>query len=109
MEMPKAAAPKEALLHKRQSFPWALTFLIVNGLMMTVVFAIISYAQPRGQTEQTIFTTLAPYNSNPGNDDKSRQMRNQVGLPAPDFTLKTMNGGSLTLSVFRGKAVLINF
>ena len=31
------------------------------------------------------------------------------GAPAPDFTLKTLDGKTLTLSDMRGKAVLINF
>jgi peroxiredoxin len=31
------------------------------------------------------------------------------GAPAPDFTLKTLDGKTLTLSDLRGKAVLINF
>ncbi len=31
------------------------------------------------------------------------------GMVAPDFTLETLDGSSLTLSSFRGKIVLINF
>jgi len=31
------------------------------------------------------------------------------GAPAPDFTLETLDGGKLSLSDLRGKAVLINF
>lgn len=31
------------------------------------------------------------------------------GHPAPDFTLETLDGGSLSLSDFRGKPVLVNF
>jgi thiol-disulfide isomerase/thioredoxin len=31
------------------------------------------------------------------------------GVVAPDFTLETLDGGSLSLSSFRGKVVLINF
>jgi cytochrome c biogenesis protein CcmG, thiol:disulfide interchange protein DsbE len=33
----------------------------------------------------------------------------RVGQRAPDFTLKTLGGSSISLSQFRGKAVLINF
>jgi cytochrome oxidase Cu insertion factor (SCO1/SenC/PrrC family) len=33
----------------------------------------------------------------------------QVGLTAPDFTAKLVNGENITLSQLRGKAVLINF
>ncbi|MBO2521817.1 MAG: hypothetical protein CW345_08450 [Firmicutes bacterium] len=35
--------------------------------------------------------------------------RAEVGAPAPDFTLETLDGGKLSLSDLRGKAVLINF
>ncbi len=33
----------------------------------------------------------------------------KVGKPAPDFTLKTLDGQSVSLSDFKGKPVLINF
>lgn len=33
----------------------------------------------------------------------------QIGSPAPDFTLRDLNGQSISLSNFLGKAVLINF
>lgn len=32
-----------------------------------------------------------------------------AGAPAPDFTLKALDGGEVTLSKFRGRPVLINF
>ena len=32
-----------------------------------------------------------------------------VGLPAPDFTLPTLDGGTFTLSEQRGKPVVLNF
>ena len=32
-----------------------------------------------------------------------------IGLTAPDFTLKTIDGASVTLSSLRGRAVLLNF
>jgi|TARA_B100002003_G_C13618971_1_gene317653 cytochrome oxidase Cu insertion factor (SCO1/SenC/PrrC family) len=32
-----------------------------------------------------------------------------VGQTAPDFTLTDLNGGSITLSNLKGKAVLLNF
>ncbi len=34
---------------------------------------------------------------------------NVQGVPAPDFTLPTLDGSKITLSEFRGKAVLLNF
>ena len=33
----------------------------------------------------------------------------EVGAPAPDFTLPTVNGLSVTLSDYRGKPVMLNF
>jgi cytochrome oxidase Cu insertion factor (SCO1/SenC/PrrC family) len=33
----------------------------------------------------------------------------RAGLPAPDFTLKTFDGQSITLSSLKGKPVLVNF
>jgi hypothetical protein len=33
----------------------------------------------------------------------------KVSSPAPDFTLKLLNGNSVTLSSLRGRTVLINF
>jgi cytochrome c biogenesis protein CcmG/thiol:disulfide interchange protein DsbE len=32
-----------------------------------------------------------------------------IGKPAPDFTLKTLDGKTVTLSELRGKAVVLNF
>jgi len=33
----------------------------------------------------------------------------EIQVPAPDFTLETLDGGQATLSSFRGKPVLMNF
>lgn len=33
----------------------------------------------------------------------------EIEVPAPDFTLDTLSGGSMTLSSFQGKPVLLNF
>jgi cytochrome oxidase Cu insertion factor (SCO1/SenC/PrrC family) len=33
----------------------------------------------------------------------------RAGRPAPDFTLKTFDGQSISLSTLKGKAVLVNF
>ena len=44
------------------------------------------------------FTTLAPFPASP-----------EVGNVAPDFTLQTIGGETVTLSDFRGKTVMVNF
>ncbi len=33
----------------------------------------------------------------------------RIGSPAPDFTLRLLNGQSVTLSSLKGKPVLVNF
>ena len=40
---------------------------------------------------------------------KNSSIGSMRGAPAPDFTLKTLDGKSLKLSDLRGKAVLLNF
>jgi peroxiredoxin len=55
----------------------------------------------------TAFTTLPL--TDPRAGDAQGQGYVQVGLPAPDFTLGTLDGGEVSLSDFRGQGVLINF
>jgi peroxiredoxin len=40
---------------------------------------------------------------------QSPAARTKIGMEAPDFTLKDMQGNSVTLSQFRGKVVFLNF
>lgn len=51
-----------------------------------------------------------------GGDDTTRQVAEgpaagqaEPGRPAPDFTLPRLDGGELTLSALRGKAVIVDF
>lgn len=86
---------------------------------MSVVFVAFSFSELRSNPEEaggadvssstnpSGFVTLPLTDPNAG--DAPGQSQTNVGQFAPDFTLPTLNGGSLTLSVFRGKAVLINF
>jgi peroxiredoxin len=43
------------------------------------------------------------------NPDEAVKALPQVGAYAPDFTLRTLDGVTLTLSQLRGRAVLVNF
>ncbi|MGH9677360.1 MAG: TlpA disulfide reductase family protein [Candidatus Acidiferrum sp.] len=47
--------------------------------------------------------------SKPQNDVGGLPTLKTEGKPAPDFTLQTLDGKSVKLSDFRGKAVLLNF
>lgn len=51
-----------------------------------------------------IWLTKAP----PGSAAQSRLSVPQVGFPAPDFQLQTLDGETVTLSDLRGRAVVIN-
>lgn len=44
-----------------------------------------------------------------GGDSGSAKVGAEVGLTAPDFTLEDLNGNSISLSDYRGQAVLLNF
>lgn len=46
--------------------------------------------------------------ADPSRADMEQPSTVEVGSPAPDFTLKTPQGESITLSELRGKAVLVN-
>ena len=41
--------------------------------------------------------------------DKAPRGKSHVGEPVPDFTLRLVSGGSVSLSSLKGKPVLINF
>lgn len=44
-----------------------------------------------------------------GSDAAAAQPAPRVGAPAPDFTLATADGGSVSLAELRGKVVVLNF
>ena len=75
---------------------------VVNLLPNTAyTFTLLSEDKSGNQavfSSDEIFTTLAGYPVGP-----------EVGKRAPDFTLVTIDGENLTLSSFRGKAVLVMF
>jgi len=52
-----------------------------------------------------LFTTLPA----PAGAGVNSALAPVAGAPAPDFTLKTLDGGEVSLAQFRGQPVLINF
>ena len=67
---------------------WSLAMIVLLG--MGVVWIWMSLVPPGSTTSGAI---PAP----------------QEGFLAPDFTLRTLDGGEITLSDLRGKAILLNF
>jgi len=61
--------------------PWA-----VVGVLVLVVGGFVAYLVTQGSAQTA-----------------------RKGSPAPDFTLRQMNGQSITLSSLRGRPVLVNF
>jgi|DewCreStandDraft_2_1066082.scaffolds.fasta_scaffold49750_2 cytochrome c biogenesis protein CcmG/thiol:disulfide interchange protein DsbE len=53
----------------------------------------------------TLVSRVPPEAANPGNLPPAPQ----VGHPAPDFSLRTTEGVTITLSALRGRPVMINF
>lgn len=53
--------------------------------------------------------TARPSTSNPTAPDASAAASGNRAMPAPDFTLKDLQGNSVQLSSLRGKGVVIAF
>ncbi len=81
-KLPRQTSAKEKQRARRPWMIWA----VLGGLVVLVGGIIAYYALSQG----------------PGGTAKT-------GLPAPDFTLKLMNGQSIALSSLRGRPVLVNF
>jgi cytochrome c biogenesis protein CcmG, thiol:disulfide interchange protein DsbE len=98
----------------RQRFPWVIALTGIVGLLMTAGFMIFSFLQSPSEATQAI----APLSvssldgfviSNSTTNDLLVQGTGLVGQSAPNFTLTTLEGNEVTLTDFRGRAVLINF
>jgi peroxiredoxin len=77
--------------------------ITINGLQAekTYYFRVVSADANKNKSVSDggqSFTTLAPVPTGP-----------EVGKRAPDFTVSTLDGDSVTLSSLRGKIVMINF
>jgi peroxiredoxin len=84
-----------------------LIILLGGGFVLGMVIGALFFIVPRNQPvpfDQGGFWTLQP-NSGEGLIGGGPI----IGQQAPDFTLKTLDGGQVTLSSFRGQPVLINF
>jgi peroxiredoxin len=105
----------EQIIKERRRTPW----LILAGGLMVVLMVGVGLLLPRW-LPQPAFTQQTPNSTSmsqeptpvilqqsaPSADSNSELA---VGQPAPDFTLKTLDGGEASLSKFRGRPVLINF
>jgi cytochrome c biogenesis protein CcmG, thiol:disulfide interchange protein DsbE len=72
----------------------------VSGLGLGVVLFL---GPTTSEPEAPLFATLPPATH------VSSAPAPVAGAPAPDFTLKMLDGGAVTLSQYRGQPVLINF
>jgi hypothetical protein len=69
---------------KKTGSHW-ITWAVVGGLAL-VIGGLVTYLMMQGPGETA-----------------------RTGKPAPDFTLRLLNGDSVTLASFRGRPVLVNF
>lgn len=76
--------PGEVKVKQRARSAW-ITWAVLGGLVL-VVGGFIAYLMAQGSAQTA-----------------------RKGSPAPDFTLRLLNGQSITLSSLRGRPVLINF
>jgi thiol-disulfide isomerase/thioredoxin len=76
-----------------------LLFILVVIVVITVaLFVGKSFTKGSKSASGVIASVLKPADAGPAN-----------GSPAPDFTLKTLDGKDVTLSSLKGKAVMVNF
>lgn len=98
-------------------FIWFILALGMTGIALSAMFVIFSAPKPEVRTapeggdvlQDLASSRMTPISPTPILGDQQRTGTVLVGQLAPDFSLRTLDGGSLTLSAFRGKPVLINF
>ncbi|MBI2303507.1 MAG: TlpA family protein disulfide reductase [Chloroflexi bacterium] len=85
-----------------------ITILVLAGAV--VIVALVALYLLEGDSSQAIGSSRPLSLGSPSDGNPSSSLTApQLGRPIPDFTLSTLDGGSLTLSQLRGKTVLINF
>jgi cytochrome c biogenesis protein CcmG/thiol:disulfide interchange protein DsbE len=79
---------------KRNKIVFAVTCVLCVGLLVLIWTQLITPAVPQGATSGSV-ASVGPL----------------IGQPAPDFTLRTLNGSARTIHLadFKGKPVVINF
>lgn len=77
----------------------SLLFILVIIIAITVALFVGKRFTKSGKNASSVIASvLKPQDDGPAN-----------GAPAPDFTLKTLDGKDVTLSSLKGKAVMVNF
>ena len=122
--------PLNNLPNKPARISWVLVIFASTGLLMSAVVLILSFPPARSRsaetgvtvlssgtlavgaassitTNESAFTTLPLRDPRAG--DVQQLGRIEVGQSAPDFTLRTLDGGQVILSDLRGQIVLLNF
>jgi peroxiredoxin len=98
--------------------PWPILIFALGGVGLSIAFIVLSYPQtapPRnGNAASAVDSLQQSITSDavlvtPGLSNQLRFGDPRVGQPAPDFTLKTLDGDTVSLSDFSGRPVLINF
>ena len=79
---------------------WGLLAFMLISLSGVVIADKVSHNAP-AQTAPQAATTKLPENN--------IIVGNKIGMTAPEFTLKTIDGREINLSDYRGKNVLLNF
>ncbi|MBE3579715.1 MAG: TlpA family protein disulfide reductase [Caldanaerobacter subterraneus] len=83
----------------------SLIFTIVAiALIGALIFVLNSYTKTAEPTPSKVENQPKSNSSN-----EERKVGNEIGDIAPDFTLKDLNGNTVTLSSLRGKKVILNF
>jgi peroxiredoxin len=111
-------------------FSWVLLLFALSGFLMSAVFIALSFSGLGSRSDETGVTVLSSgtlgartavpvtasasaFTTLPLRDPRAGNVQGQgplqVGQPALDFTLGTLDGGEVSLSDFRGQGVLINF
>ncbi|ADH60765.1 alkyl hydroperoxide reductase/ Thiol specific antioxidant/ Mal allergen [Thermoanaerobacter mathranii subsp. mathranii str. A3] len=101
---------------KNKSLIFTIIAVIVIGVLIFVLNNYTKSAQPfHSQVAENNISsnnedqnTSSNANSN-STEQSEPKIGNQVGDIAPDFTLKDLDGNTVTLSSLRGKKVILNF